>query len=79
MANSGGIITGPIRLWSDVRSVLGVATGSQGELCLSSRININSKVKPQSVATTGTEPTFYSYGSYAEQLVARNEAIKKGC
>ena len=79
MANSGGIITGPIRLWSDVRSVLGVATGSQGELCLSSKINLSSKVKPQSVATTGTEPAFYSNGSYAEQLVARNAAIKKGC
>lgn len=80
MANSGGIITGPIRLWSDVRSVLGVATGSQGELCLSSKINLSSKVKPQSVNLgTGAEPTFYSNGSYAEQLVARNEAIKKGC
>lgn len=80
MANSNGIITGPVRQWSDVRSVLQESTTSQIALCSSKNINNNSKVRPQGTNLgVGSEPVFYSNGTYAEQLVARNAAYKKGC
>lgn len=46
MANSNGIITAPIGLTSDVKSVLGATSNDLGTLCTSNLVNIGSIVKP---------------------------------
>lgn len=74
MANNNGIITEPVRLWSDVRPVLQVSTTSQWEMCTSAAVNKNSKCKPMAVAIgSESEPIFF-----ADQT-AREAAFKRAC
>ena len=74
MANSNGAITAPVRQDADVRVVLKETTHNLSALCLSSKVNIWSKCKPQSVAVNGgTEPIFFA------NQAAREAAFKKGC
>lgn len=49
MANSGGIITAPVRMIADVKTVLGETSNVLSDLCKSSKINIKSKHKPISL------------------------------
>lgn len=72
--NSNGVITAPVRQDADARVVLQETTHNLSALCLSSKINKQSKCKPQSVAVGGgIEPLFF-----ADQA-AREAAFKKGC
>lgn len=57
MANSGGIITHPVSPIADVAAVLGVRSGDIATLCLSSAINMWSKVKPVYSSSVGCQPS----------------------
>ncbi len=71
MANSGGVITAPVRV-EDVQTVLGESSGDLGTLCSSSKINPFSKYKPVRISGVDASITNSTWW----QGTAKNAGLK---
>lgn len=80
MANNGGIITAPVRLIADVKTVLGETSNDLSALCKSSKINMWAKYKPirynSTSALTESQRAYRGYGVNATRYDVDSSSVR---